>query len=52
MKVIISLGVSAIGAYWGKADFFVLYSLISAALDLSTSWINYTNDKHSDKGKN
>ncbi len=49
MKVIISLGISAFSAYWYGVDFSVLYSLISAALDLYSSWIDYTNDKHSDK---
>lgn len=49
MKVIITVGISAIGAYYGRTDFFMLYSLISMALDLVISWTNYTNDKHSDK---
>lgn len=49
MKVIIALGISAIGAHWYSADFFVLYSLINTALELYLSWTNLTDDKHTGK---
>lgn len=45
MDVIISLLVSAIGAYFGGIDFFVLHTIVSLSLSLYKEWLKHTNDK-------
>lgn len=45
MDNVIGLVVSALGAYFAKLDFFILYTCVSIALGLYKSWLNHTNDK-------
>lgn len=39
MKTVISWVLSAVVAHFTGIDFFVIYSTVSAALDIYTSWI-------------
>ncbi len=43
MEIIISIFVSVIGCYYGKMDFFDVFTLSSMAISLYTLWIKYTN---------
>lgn len=46
IKIIIKIGVSALGAYFSGYDFFVLYTLIEIGISLSEPLIEKpTNDK-------